>query len=129
MAMSEEHKAALARGRREARIIKPYLDALGSRKRGRPVTPSTLRKRIEGLEQRISAETNPLKAIELRQARIDAERRLATLDGADVLSDLEAGFIKYAASYSTRKGISYAAWREAGVPAAVLKRAGVTREA
>ena len=30
-----------------------------------------------------------------------------------------------AAAFSTRKGISKKAWREVGVPAAVLKRAGV----
>jgi len=31
MAMSDEHKAALAQGRKEARAIKQYLVVLGSR--------------------------------------------------------------------------------------------------
>jgi hypothetical protein len=35
--------------------------------------------------------------------------------------------VKAASAYSARKGISYAAWRELGVEAAVLKRAGISR--
>ena len=33
MAMSKEHKDALAQGRLEARSVKAYLDALGNKKR------------------------------------------------------------------------------------------------
>jgi hypothetical protein len=40
---------------------------------------------------------------------------------------LEAGFIKVAAAYSKRKGISYAAWRAVGVEPTVLKQAGISR--
>ena len=40
---------------------------------------------------------------------------------------LEKAFIGAAASYSARKKISYAAWRENGVSAAVLKAAGISR--
>jgi hypothetical protein len=43
------------------------------------------------------------------------------------LSALEREFAKVAQAYSQRKGISYAAWRELGVPADVLKRAGIGR--
>ncbi len=32
-----------------------------------------------------------------------------------------------AKSYGERKGISYEAWRQLGVPAEVLKRAGITK--
>ncbi len=35
--------------------------------------------------------------------------------------------MKTAAKYAERKGISYAAWRELGVPADVLKKAGISR--
>lgn len=127
MAMSDEHKAALARGRAEARAIKAYLAALGGRKRGRPVTKESLTARIERLGAQIDAEQNPLKALDLRQARIDAEQRLAGLEEAADLEALERGFVEYAAGYGDRKGVSYAAWREAGVPAAVLKKAGIAR--
>jgi hypothetical protein len=43
------------------------------------------------------------------------------------LSELERAFVAVARQYGERKGISYNAWREAGVDAAVLKRAGIGR--
>lgn len=50
----------------------------------------------------------------------------AALGGFDVAA-LEQDFIKVAAEYGRRKGISYAAWREVGVAPAVLKEAGISR--
>ena len=35
----------------------------------------------------------------------------------------------FAAAYGARKGISYSVWRKSGVPAAVLKKAGISRSA
>jgi chromosome segregation ATPase len=125
--MSEDHKAALAKGRRESRAIRNYLEALGSRKPGRPITPESLKKRIDGLEKKIESETNQLKKVELRQSRLDAEEALAKMENASDLEELEKEFAKVAKSYSKRKGITYSAWREQGVPAAVLKKAGVSR--
>jgi hypothetical protein len=127
MAMSAEHKAALARGRTEARAVKRYLEAISKRKPGRPVTPERLKDRITTLEARIAAESDPLKALDLRQARIDAEAALAKIGQVVDLAAVEDGFVAVARSYSDRKGISYAAWREQGVPAEVLKKAGVAR--
>lgn len=129
MAMSDEHKAALAEGRRQSRALKRYLEALGTRRPGRPVTPETLTNRLERVELRIGEETDPLKRLDLIQQRIDLETQLAQLADAADLEALEDGFVEYATAYSARKGISYTAWREAGVPAAVLKRAGIRRGA
>jgi hypothetical protein len=127
MAMSAEHKAALAAGRRESRAIKLYLDSLGSRRRGRPVTAETLARRVKELEKRIAAETNVLRAIDLRQARLDAEQALgAAAESVDRVK-LEADFVRHVKAYTKRKAISYSVWREAGVPAAVLKKAGINR--
>lgn len=127
MPMSAEHKAALARGRIEARAVKQYLEVISKRKPGRPVTPERLEERIATLQARIEAETDPLKALDLRQARIDAETALGKLGETIDLEAVEKGFLEVAASYSERKRISYAAWREQGVPADVLKRAGIAR--
>ena len=129
MAMSDAHKQALAEGRRQSRAIKRYLEAMGSRRPGRPVTPETLSKRISALEEKIATETDPLKALELRQSRIDAERALADAAAKADTAELEAEFVTNAQGYSERKGISYSAWREAGVAAAVLKKAGIGRGA
>lgn len=45
----------------------------------------------------------------------------------DDISKLEAAFVAVAKSYSERKGITYAAWREAGLAAATLRMAGISR--
>lgn len=125
--MSAEHKAALAQGRREGRAVKGYLEGLGNRRPGRPVTPERLRDKIAGLEARIADAADPLKALELRQERIDAQDALVRAEASEDFATLEAAFVEHAASYSERKGISYAAWREAGVPAEVLRRSGISR--
>ena len=128
MAMSKEHKAALAAGRRESRTIKAYLAAISTpKRRGRPVTRESLEGRLADLDGKIAGTADPLNRVVLIQRRIDVAADLAELDDPADLSALEAGFAENAASYSKRKGISYAAWRAAGVPAAVLKKAGISR--
>jgi hypothetical protein len=125
MAMSDEHKEALAQGRREARAIKAYLTALGSRRPGRPISKESLQRRLERVSDKLETADNPLDTVDLIQSKIDIERTLAELDSAQDLGSLETGFIENVASYSQRKGVSYTAWREFGVPASVLKKAGI----
>ena len=124
--MTDDHKAALAQGRAEARAIKAYLAvATAPKKRGRPVTRASLQDRIATLDKKAQTEDDPLARVELIQARIDAERSLDDLGTAADLEALESGFVEYAAGYSDRKGITWTAWREAGVPAATLRKAGI----
>jgi hypothetical protein len=126
--MSAEHKAAIAQGRRESKAIKAYLEAISAPKqRGRPVTPEGLEARIGDLDRRIREESDPLSRLDLYQARIDAHGALDQLTASVDLDALEADFVQYAASYSTRKGITWPAWREAGVSAEVLRTAGIKR--
>lgn len=128
MAMTEEHKTALAQGRREAKAIKGYLEAIVvPKRRGRPVTPETLEAKIVALDEKVRSEHDPLSRLDLYQARIDARAALVAMTATIDLDALEAEFVAYAASYSNRKGISWTAWREAGVPASVLATAGVKR--
>ena len=49
------------------------------------------------------------------------------LPAVEDLEAIESAFVEHAASYAGRKGISYTAWREQGVPAAVLSKAGIPR--
>ncbi len=127
MAMSDEHRAALKRGRQEAAAIKRYLEAIGRRRPGRPVTKESLEKRLASLDGQIDDEENPLKRIELEQRKLDVQKQLESIEDAPDVDALEEDFVKYAKGYSERKGISYAAWRAGGVPAAVLKKAGIRR--
>lgn len=127
MAMSAEHKAALVQGRKEAKAIKAYLEALGGRKPGRPVTKDSVEKRLATIEGRLKTEKDPLKRVDLLQSRIEASNALASVADSVDLTSMEEGFSKVAKDYGARKGISYAAWRSAGVPAVILKKAGIAR--
>lgn len=127
MAMTDEHKAALAEGRAQARAIKSYLSALSHRRPGRPVTRESLQARLHRVTSKIQDADDPLAKVELIQQRQDIEDQLASLADETDFADLERGFVSHAKAYSERKGISYSAWREAGVPAAVLRSAGVPR--
>lgn len=127
MTMSDEHKAALAEGRVQARAIKGYLAALGNRRPGRPVTKESLTERLDRLSDKITSEEDPLARVEFIQQRQDVEDQLETLADETDFVELERGFTDHAKAYSERKGISYSAWREIGVPAAVLRQAGIPR--
>jgi hypothetical protein len=125
--MSPQHKAALAAGRNEGRAVRNYLDALEAHKpkRGRKRTPDSIKKRLAAINQELP-EAGARRVL-LIQERIDLETELTALDAKSDLGGLETAFVKVAKSYSKRQGISYAAWREAGVEPSVLKRAGLTR--
>lgn len=128
--MSDEHKAALAEGRAQGRAVKRYLEALAANKprRGRKRTPESIQKRLDAIEASL-ADADGLKRLNLVQERIDLQKALTTTDDTVDLTELETEFSKVAKGYGQRKGISYAAWREVGVPADVLKQAGITRAA
>lgn len=126
--MSDEHKAALAEGRNQGRSVRRYLEALDAHKpkRGRKRTADSIQKRLVRIDAEL-ANADPLKRLQLIQERLDLTAELETVDATVDLSALEQDFVDAAAAYSARKGISYAAWRELGVDASVLKRAGISR--
>lgn len=63
----------------------------------------------------------------MAQERIDLTAELVDLATQSDPSALEAEFIAVAKAYAVRTGVSYAAWRAVGVPAATLKAAGIAR--
>jgi len=126
--MTKEHKDALARGRQEAASVRAYLSAMGvEKRRGRKVSPATMKTRISELKTRIASESNPERRLTLIQSRHDLEDRLAASSEQADLPALEKAFVSALKSYSERRGIGYAAWRELGVSAPLLKKAGVPR--
>lgn len=127
MAMSKEHKEALVQGRAEAKAINTYLQSLTSRRPGRPVTAQNLKAKIAALDEKIAEEIEPLRRVKLIQRRLDSKTALASVGEVVNLAAAEKGFVKNAKAYSARKGLTYTAWREAGVPADVLKKAGIAR--
>ena len=126
--MSPDHKEALALGRAEGRAIRAYLEALESNrpKRGRKRTKESIRSRLEVIAAELES-ADPLKRLQLAQEELDLTEELERMDQGTDLQELETEFVKVARSYADRKGISYAAFREVGVSAAVLKEAGISR--
>lgn len=126
--MSQEHKQALAQGREQGRAVRRYLEALEAHrpKRGRKRTPDSIKRRLADIESRLET-ADPLSRLQLVQERMNLQTELATKSEAVDLTTLEADFVAAAREYGERKGITYAAWREAGVDAAVLKRADIRR--
>jgi hypothetical protein len=96
-------------------------------RRGRKRTPEGIEKRLVAIDERIAA-ADALSRLHLAQERMDLEAELAASgDGGVDLDALEADFFAAAGPYSQRKGISYEAWRAAGLESRVLKAAGIGR--
>ena len=128
--MTDDHKQAIATGRDQSRAIAAYLDALENNKpkRGRKRTPESIDKQLAALDEKLSR-ANAISRLSIIQDRIDLLAAKENLQNDVDLSTYEEDFVDVAAQYGQRKGISYAAWRELGVPASVLKRAGIGRAA
>lgn len=128
--MTDEHKAALAVGRVEGRAVREYLESLRANKprRGRRRTPDSVRARLKLIEVELR-EADPMTDLKLRQERRDLEQELHQRSAAVDRASVEKAFVSVARSYSERQGVSYSTWREVGVDAAVLKKAGIGRSA
>jgi uncharacterized protein YicC (UPF0701 family) len=126
--MSDEHKAALAKGRMEGRVVRDYLEGLRATrpKRGRKRTAETVQRRLEAIDGEL-ASASPIEELLLIQERRDLQAELAAKSNAIDMEALEEEFVRVAKSYGDGKHISYASWRDVGVPAGTLKRAGISR--
>lgn len=127
-AMSAEHKQALAVGREESRAVRRYLEALEAHKpkRGRKRTAEGIEARLRQIDEKLPS-ADALTRVHLVQERLNLESELANKEEVVDLAALEQDFVASARGYGERKGITYAAWRAAGVDANVLRQAGVPR--
>jgi hypothetical protein len=93
------------------------------------MTQERITERLEEISDEMES-ASPSVRVQLAQERINLIAKQLARQDKNELQDAEAEFIENAKEYSERKGISYKAWREAGVPANVLKQAGLktTRE-
>jgi len=124
--MSDDQRSAIVRGRKESRAIDEYLRYLEQNRprRGRRRTPDRVRMLLDQVIADLDGATG-VHRLELLQQKKDLEVELWRLENQVDGKELEDAFVEHAASYSERKGISYDTWREAGVPAEVLERAGI----
>ena len=107
--------------------VRAYLDELTQTlpRRGRRRDPARLRRELASIDAKLPTLT-ALRRLRLVQRRLEYLAELERLERHSPIEELEARFVKFAAGYGERNGISYAAWREFGVPADVLLRAGVS---
>jgi hypothetical protein len=126
--MSTGHKAALARGRAESASVRHYLQALETSKpkRGRKRTPASIDRRLAAIENQL-AQADALSKLHLLQEQKNLNDERSRVNQVKDLSALEKQFIKVAKDYGERKGITYSTWRAAGVSAAVLAKAEISR--
>jgi hypothetical protein len=125
--MTDAHKRALAQGRNLARSVRDYLEYLEWSKPSRGRKRDTSPERLAEVDAQIADGVSPLQRLQLIQLRKDIEAAAETEDDPAEGERLRKAFVKAARPYSKSKGISYATWREIGVPADVLREAGITR--
>jgi hypothetical protein len=127
--LSAAHKRALAEGRTMSATVDRYLSAVNTpKRRGRKVSKSALEQRLAEARIKAKSATGVEKVLAAQDVR-DLQSRIANMSvasGGDIKS-LEAAFVKIAKRFGENRGIGYGAWRDAGVPAVVLKKAGVPR--
>ncbi len=126
--VSDEQKAAMAEGRAQSRALAPYLEALETQrpKRGRKRTPESIERRLAVIREELQF-GKQIKRVALMQERRDLIAERQRMDKKVDPGAYQDAFVANAKPYSERRGITYEAWRELGVPAAVLKRAGISQ--
>lgn len=125
--LSANHKKALAEGRTMSAIVDRYIVAATTpKRRGRKVSKAELQRRLEAARIRKIEASGVDRVIAAQEAR-DLQARISSPEGEVDLAPLEREFVKIAAKFSASRRISYTAWRDAGVSAAVLRKAKVPR--
>ena len=128
-AMTNEHKAALAKGREEGLAVRRYLEALESPRprRGRQADPGVDQQEADR-HRRPAGDGRPADpAPSPPGAEGPRKPSWPGPTTARTWRSWRSRFVKVAKSYGERKGISYSTWRAAGVERRGLQRAGIAR--
>ena len=106
-----------------------YLASVNTpKRRGRKVSKVALEQRLAAAQTNARSARGVAKVLAAQEIR-DLQARLANLNATSEtdLKSLEAEFVKIAKRFAENRGIGYGAWRDAGVPAVVLKKARIAR--
>lgn len=127
--LSASHKRALAEGRTMSATVDRYLSAVNTpKRRGRKVSKAALQQRLTDARAKAKSATGVDRVLAAQEVR-DLQTRITAIDSSSAgdVKSLEAAFVKIAKRFGENRGIGYGAWRDAGVPAQVLKKAGIAR--
>lgn len=114
-------------GREQSTIVRKYLLALEELSQIQRTRQSVdrMQERLQRVDAKIEATADPLQRLELVQQRNQLSDQIAKVGNGGInIEELEERFIAVAKDFGDRKGIQVPAWREVGVPAPVLRRAG-----
>lgn len=105
-------------------MIRNYLLSLGlfESRRGRPLSHGGILKQMRAIVDAFAASDEKLHLLRA-YTRLEEQLEFSRVGSKALVAE----FVKHAAPYGERKGLSYADWRRLGVPTAVLGRAGVKR--
>ena len=124
--MSDEQKASMAEGRRQARVVQTYLRFLEeSQGRKKQRNADEIDADLVRVDEQLES-AHGVDRLTLLQEREDLQRQALEAQ-PDNYGAIEEQFITVARSYSDRKRISYSTWREFGVSKTVLQTAGIPR--
>lgn len=125
--VTDEHKAAMKRGRQVSAVVDAYLKVVDQpKRRGRPISLDELNARRAKATDELAV-SEGLARLKLLQTIRDLEERISTLeqDNSSDLQALEQRFVEVGSEFAASQGIDYSTFRDYGVPADVLKRAGI----
>lgn len=114
----------------QVRIVRRYLSTLDALRPGRGPkrAAEAVANRLLKIDE-LLVSADPVSRLHLTQERIDLDAesiRLGNGNEAD-LAEMEVEFVKVAKAYGDRAGVTFSAWRQVGVEADVLERAGIVR--
>lgn len=117
----------------ERTAIVSYLAALNRhnapKPRGRKRTIENIARDISACEQVLATTMDPIRRLHATQELMNCQREAQEMAENEALSNpalFEADFIAHIAGYSERNNITPAALRAVGVPARVIREAGLT---
>ena len=115
----------------QVRVVRRYLSTLDALRPGRGPkrAADAIANRLLKIDELLIS-ADPIARLHLTQERIDLDAeaiRLGSSNGDVDIADLEAEFVKVAKPYGDRCGVTFSAWRQVGVEADVLEKAGIVR--
>lgn len=111
----------------ETAIVRRYLKALIERKKADRPRWADPQLRLSEIEMQLAEPgLDPIPRLDLLQERVEVRQAIAAKEAEQEFESLVDEFVSVGLSYSHRKGISYAAWRDFGVPAEHLRRARIS---
>jgi hypothetical protein len=127
--LSSEEKQRMAEGRSHSRVVERYLREIATgkyHKRGpRKNDPEAIKAELSELNAKIASSPPGVEKLVLVENRRKLEQILAGRAENEAFDELENKFLGIAKVFSVTRGISYESWREMGVPARVLIKAGI----